>query len=223
VGLGVTIKGDWRPLLSAVEKELVANPTPLLKVFGLRVLREVDEIFRAQGKPAWAPLKPSTVSAKRQATGKASRGTKALAGLRSTFDMQISGPRQVTVFSTEPKAIFHEFGTKGPYEIRPKTAKALALPFLPGRDAGTGTARSGKAGKFSLSGLGRARATGRGSFTTPGGATKVAYSNVSFRVKVIHPGLPARRMLPTADQIIPILKREATAFIAHLTRKRAGG
>lgn len=220
-GAGIRITSDWRPTLSSVEQELFRNPTPLLKVWGVRMLREVDEIFRAQGKPPWAPLKPSTIAAKRQ--GKGSSGVKALAGLRNSFDFRITGPRQLTVFSTRPEAVFQEFGTKGPYEIRPKHAKALALPFLAGRDTGKGTAGTGRSGRHSLAGLGRAKATGRGSFTTASGATRVPTTNVSFFKKVIHPGLPARRMLPTIDRAVTILKAEAQAFIAHLTARRGGG
>lgn len=219
--MAVTVTNTATKLLIAVEREVLQQPAGLLKAWGLRTLREVDEIFRAQGKPPWAPLRPSTISAKRQ--GRGTGGPQALAGLRRSWDARQTGPRSVTVFNTNPIAGFHEDGTKGPYEIRPKHAKALALPFLPGRDAGKGTAGTGKAGRFSLSGLGRSRATGRGSFKGPSGGTKVPYSNVSFRRKVIHPGLPKRPMLPTPAQLIPILQREAAAFIAFVARKRGNG
>lgn len=205
-------------LLTAVEQAVFREPTALLKVLGLRMLREVDDIFRAQGKPTWAALKPSTVSAKRQ--GKGSGNPQALAGLRNTFDSYQTGPRQQTVYSKSPIAVFHEFGTKGPYEIRPKTAKALALPFLPGRDAGKGTAGTGKPGRFSLSGIG-GKATGRGSFATPAGI-RVPYSNVSFRRKVTHPGLPKRPLLPTPEQATPIIEKETAAFIRHKIAQAGG-
>jgi len=216
--MGVAFKSEWRPVLAEIE-QLTGSPRPVLKVMALRVLREVDEIFRAQGKPAWKPLQPSTIAAKRAPTNK-SRGVQALAGLRATFDYRITGDRSATVFSRDPRAIFHEFGTKGPYPIVARNAKALALPFLAGRDSGLGTAGTGKSGRFSLSGLGASRRNTRGSFQTPAGPTRVAYSNVSFRKRVMHPGLPVRRMLPTAEQAIGFLRTEVQAFLTHLRGRR---
>lgn len=217
---GIQFKNDATAVLRRVEAEVLSNPRPVLKAIGVRLLREVDDIFRAQGRPAWAPMKPSTVAGKRQ--GRGSGSPRLLAGLRNTFDMALTGAREVTVFTRDPRAMFHEFGTKGPYEIRPKTAKALALPFLPGRDSGKGTAGTGKAGRFSLSGLGRSRQREGGGFLTPAGAKRVAYTNVSFRKKVTHPGLPARPMLPSIARAQELVRREVEAFVAFIARKRGG-
>jgi hypothetical protein len=221
--MGVAISGlaATKGLMGDLARELIANPSPLLKVWGIRMVRETHDIIQSGGKPPWAPLAASTVSAKRQ--GKGSGGVKPLVGFRDDVDFRLSGDREVTIFIADRRAVFHEHGTKGPYEIKPKNAKALALPFLPGRDRGKGTSGSGKAGRFSLAGLGRATATGRGSFTTTGGAVRVPYTNVSFRKKVIHPGLKQRRLLPTEEQAIPLLQRETTAFVDHLVRRRSGG
>lgn len=181
------------------------NPQPLLKAWGLRTLAEVDRIFKERGRPRWKPLAQSTFIA--------NRGRAPLEGIRKTFDMQIAG-RQVSVFTNHPAAVFQEFGTKGPYEIKPKHAKALALPFLPGRDA-KGT-RGSRPGVHTKAGLGRSTRIRPSTFFKPGAGKSVAVSNVSFYAKVIHPGLPARRMLPTEKQMIPIL---AKLTIAVITRK----
>lgn len=195
----------------AQAEKLLGSPRPILKAFGVVALREVDLNFRAGGRPRWEPLRPSTIAAARQGKRPAGRGPQPLSGFRNTFDTSIAD-RTVAVFSRDPNTLFHEKGTRGPYEIRPKHAKALALPFLPGRDAGKGTSGTGKPGRFSLSGLGRSRRS-RGGFVTPGGRRKVATTNVAFYAKVIHPGLPARPMLPTADQLVPRLEAAATAIL----------
>lgn len=228
--MGIAIRGDGgvRSALLGVQ-DVLGRKEPLLKVLGLRVLREIDETFKAQGKPPWQPLKPSTIAAKRQGRGKG--GPQALSGLRNSFDLRVT-PNQAVVFSDRPEAVFHEFGTKGPYEIKPKAAKALALPFLPGRDAGKGSAGSGKAGRLSLAGLARStRINARGTVQVAAGATgrfakrvgkaAVPFTNVAFYKKVIHPGLPARPMLPTIQRASEILTEEARKFLEHLTRRRA--
>ncbi len=221
--MGIAIRGlaETQGLLGDVSRELLQNPTPLLKVWGIRMVRETTDIINQGGKPSWVSLRPSTIAAKRQ--GKGPGGVKPLIGFRDDVDFRLSGPREMTLFISDPRAVFHEFGTKGPYEIRPKNAKALALPFLPGVSAGKGTAGTGKAGTFSLGGLGRAKPTGRGSFVTAGGKTRVPNTNVSFRKKVIHPGLPVRRILPTEEQTVPLLERETTAFVDHLVNRRRNG
>lgn len=214
----ITIRGmgEVQAILNQA-RDAMGRREPILKAMGLRVLREVDETFRAQGKPRWEPLKPSTVAAKRQGKGKG--GPQALSGLRNSFDLTVSANRAV-VFSNRPEAVFHEFGTRGPYEIRPKQAKALALPFFAGRDSGGGTSGSGKSGRLSLAGLGRSRTVNARRTVQTSGGRKVPFTNVAFYTKVIHPGLPARRMLPTVDQAIPLLVEEGRKFLNHIIKRR---
>ena len=194
-------------------EELFKRPEPLLKVWGVSVLALIGQNFRVGGHPRWAPLKPSTLAARRQGKGKG--GGKPLentGALRQSFDFR-TGARQVTVFTNNPVAAFHEFGTHGPYEIRAKHGKALAIPTDP----------------MTLSGLGRSTPTGRGSFTLAAsgqkipkrlagrvGKTVVPFKSVIFRQKVTHPGLPARPMLPTPEQLVPALVRDADAFFAKV-------
>lgn len=192
---------DVAPLvqqLTAV-KTLAGSPAPLVKAWGTEVLAFVGETFRRGGQPAWKPLAASTVAARRQ--GKGSGPAQILrntGAYQRSFDLRTE-PTRAVVFSTSPIAPFQEFGTKGPYPIVPKNAKALALPFLPGRDAGKGTAGTGKAGRFSLAGI------GRGGKSRASGKKVAAYSNVSFRKKVMHPGLAKRPVFPTPAQIVPRL------------------
>lgn len=217
--------------------KVLGDRKPLLKALGVAMLREVDAIFKAGGKPAWAPLKPSTLFAKRLGKGSKASTSQPLSGLRNTFDILVENNR-VIVYTNSPVAKFHEFGTHGPYEIRPVRAKALALPFLPGRDAGGGLTGTGRAGRVSLAGLGRSsrRSTGGfvfhpvkgkkvpGRFAGRAGKPVVALTNVAFYTKVIHPGLPARPMLPTTEQAIPILRNAATLYmLTRVLPKLKGG
>src|SRR2546422_6794655 len=133
-------------------ERIIGTAEPLLKRFGVTILKEIDTNFRVGGRPAWKPLAAWTQAARRG--GKGGQILQNTGKLAKSFDF-VTEPHKLTVFSRSPLAIFHEIGTKGPYEIRPKHGKALALP----------------AGPYSLRGLGRARATGRGSFIVGKGAT----------------------------------------------------
>ena len=209
----------------AEAERLFGRPEPILKAFGVTVLGWIGDTFRAQGRPGWTPLRPRTLAARRQGKGAGSgRILQNTGKLRSSFDYRLTGDRRVTVFSSDPVAIFHEFGTKGPYIIRAKPGHFLALPGLEDRGDGTGRIK----GQKSLSGFGRGRSTGRGSFALPAnaphpraGKTAAPYKNVTFRQQVTHPGLPARPMLPTPEQITPKLT-EAAQKLIHLALTRHG-
>lgn len=220
-------------------EELLGRPEPILKAFGVVTLSWIGLNFREGGRPKWRPLTDWTLAGRREGRGKpgsraASQSAQPLQNngyLRNSFDFQIGG-RQTTIFSNSPVAHFHEFGTKGPYEIKPKHAKALALPFL---DRHTEGPRKGKVkGQYSLEGLGRSKPTGRGGFYLDKNATKhrahawragktvSPYKEIDFRLRVIHPGIPARPMLPRDEQIIPQLNMAAKRLIG-LTLQYGGG
>lgn len=206
-------------------ERLMGSPEPIMKGFQVVVLRKIDEIFRVGGLPKWKPLAPSTVSAKRQGNSKSGRGAGLpLQGLRDSWDSRIQGKR-LEAFSRRPESVFHEFGTKGPYEIRPRPGtKALALPAF-------GRQTEGKPGRFTLEGLQRSRkrkgsgfvfqpAPGRGSgrFAGREGKRVAPYSAIEFFKKVTHPGLVERRMTPTEEQIIPDLVKTAEFFVTRALR-----
>lgn len=196
--------------------QVLGRPQPLLKVWAVELLKDVQQTFRTGGRPAWTPLKPSTLAAKRVGRGSKRSTAQPLQSLARTFDAMATD-REAVVFSRSPVAGYHERGTRGPYEIRPRNAKVLAIPV----------------GPFTLAGLGRSAPTGRGSFTfvpAPGqrtprrfqgraGKAAVPFKDVIFRPKVTHPGLPARPMLPTVERIGPVLQRAGEAFLAHIAQR----
>lgn len=175
------------------------RPTPLLKAFGVVGLAEVSKNFRASGRPAWRPLKPSTVAGRR--AGK--RTTGSAQPLRNTGALErswdtILGDRYVEVFSRSPVAMFHEHGTKGPYVIRPKRRKVLAFPTAPTTFAGTTIATVRRERRIVTRGTGQPVLPAKG---------------VAFARHVTHPGLPQRRMTPTEVQLRPGLEAAARHFI----------
>lgn len=221
--------GDLARRIRSAE-ELLGRPDPILKAFGVVTLGWIGQTFRVGGRPKWKPLTDWTLAGRREGRGKpgsraASMSAQPLqnnGNLRNSFDFQISG-RSTTIFSNNPVAHFHEFGTKGPYEIKPKNAKALALPFLDRHKTGP---RAGKVkGQYSLAGLGRSKPNGRGGYILDRNAIKhhahaqragksvSPYKEVYLLLKVIHPGISARPMLPTDEQILPALDAAAKRLI----------
>jgi hypothetical protein len=121
----------------------------------------------------------------------------------------------------------HE-GTPGPYPIRPKVAKALALPWFKGLASTIAAPHVGRGeGHFSLAGLGRSRPTGRGGFVfrpAPGqrisprlagriGRTVQARKSLVFFGGVMHPGLPPRPLFPSDQAIYASLGDAARAYL----------
>ncbi len=193
-------------------QKLLGSTEPVLKLWRLVVLRDIAQTFRVGGQPAWAPLAPGTIAARRE--GKGDGGAKPLVrtggpgSLSHSFDGIVTGNR-LTIFSNNPIAPLMEFGTQ-PHDIEAKPGHVLAIPT----------------GPFTLAGLGKSRATGRGSFIfSPAGRRPpkrlrgregkavVPYASVIFRHKVHHPGTVPRPMLPAPDRIVPELNKQATAFI----------
>lgn len=203
-GVTLTVNaGDKR----AIEDQLarvtafIGSPRPLLKAWGLRTLKYIDDTFQAGGRPAWKPLQPRTLAGRRDA-GKGALTLQRNGDLRRSFKLLEEADLHVTLGSDEPTAVWQHYGTKGPYEIRAKHAKALAIPGL--------------GGAYSQRGFAGGRPTGRGSFTVGAGGTvrgrrpgqvAVPYTKVEFYQKVTHPGLPARPILPTEEQIVPELEK----------------
>ncbi len=204
---------DLAPLRRQVREvtKVLGSPEPLLRAFGVATLGFIGQTFREGGRPAWTPLRPSTVAQRRAGRGSGSaKPLQNTGALLRSFDLAVYATR-VVVFSQSKVGPWQHAGTRGPYPIRPKVAKALAW---------VGVGDGG--GQVSFSGLGRGRPTGRGSFVgTPkrGGRTviaKKAGASLVFAKGVMHPGLPARRILPTPEQITPVLVRTGDAFLRSL-------
>lgn len=223
-------------------ERLIGSPEPLLKKWGVIVEREIQQNFAQGGRPKWEPITPWT-RAGRRGTGDSARPLVDTGQLRSSFDHSISG-RKLIVFSTDPKAVWHEFGVAPRAEIRPKNAKALALPFLKAGNLSGGRAGPSIPGQFSLTGLQRSRSVRPGSrtvkfrpagiFGTSLGAkipkrlqgrvgkNVVPYKNIMF-VTVIKnwPGIPARPMLPVPEEIAPRLSQIARQELLRTLLARA--
>lgn len=194
---------------------LVRDTTPLMKRYAVQVIREIDENFRVGGRPAWKPLAASTINARRKGSSLPLHGNTGF--LARSWDSRIE-PRELVVFSKSPKSRFHQWGTRGPYEIRPKQpGGVLAIPT----------------GNYTKAGLAKSRPIGtRGTYQfNPGkrvprhlkgrtGLRVLPYKSLAFVKSVTHPGLPPRPMLPTNEQIIPKLLEITNQYIAEQLVKR---
>lgn len=193
-------------------QDVLESPRPVLAAMGTEVEAFIDQTFVAGGRPKWAPLKPSTLAGRRG--GKKASNSKPLQDngrLRASFEVKALTDNRVEVGSDDERAIWHHFGTN-PYDIVAGPGKVLAFPAVVTDISGFGLVE----GQRSLRGLTKARATGRGSFIVPKGrrvrgrkpgqAVLPFKGKLTFRHKVHHPGLPARRILPTPEQVTPRLK-----------------
>lgn len=193
VTIKVTLTGD-KEVYNILRRltRMDADKSVLYDRFGLQVLNWVDKQFQTQGGQGgspWPRLSPNTIAGRRKGSSRILQDT---GRLKTSFTHRVSG-RGVSVGTNVEYAPFHQFGTKGPYEIKPKNAKALAFKM-----AGGGSAV-------------------RASFSSR--ATKATYRKGDKYVivrSVMHPGLKARSMLPSAEQITPILLRTARNYIAEL-------
>lgn len=233
-------------------EQAIGRPEPLLRRWGVVAEQEIQKNFAAGGRPAWKPLTPWTLAGRRAGTGGNASGGRPLmdtGALRRSWDHSVSG-RELKVFSTDPKAPWHEFGVRPRAEIRAKNGKALALPALEGTAIRGGGGGGGEVigpsvvGQFSLAGLERSRAARPGSrtvvyqpvrrglfgiggrparrFAARVGETVVPYKNVWFRNVIRNwPGVPARPMLPRPQDIVPIFRRIAQAELLRALLRRA--
>mgnify|MGYP001593161020 CR=1 FL=1 len=192
------------PLAQQIERatQLFKSPEPLLMAWSKVVVQEIQENFRLQGKPArWQPLTPWTIAGRKirsrgkgaaavplQDTGKMRRGW-------NMHNVQISA-KQAIIFNPDPKQVFHEFGTRGPYPITAKNGKMLRLP----NPEGGVTERKRRNRNYNAT-----RQKGQNFYTPGKGFYSRHGSHVSdqyiFLPKVMHPGIPARPVLPEPRDI----------------------
>lgn len=204
--LNVTFKGQGLEHMRALIKTLIlSNSVSKQKIhdrIGIAVIGWIDKNFKAQGleKP-WAPLRPSTVFAKR----KAGVGTKALAGLRSWVTHKATAQQVIVGFPSESPAKFHHYGTKGPYEIRPKNKKVLRFLMPPFSNIATKNMRT--------------VLTPRPAGMPKVGMVKGNKQSWLFSTVVHHPGLPARPLLPSTHKAEEIAKVVIEDALAELIRK----
>ncbi len=108
---------------------------PVLEAMGEALVSVTKRAFNDPSlRPeAWAPIKNLNVDSagrQRAANGKfqSSSALKKSGALWQSIRITELTGDHVTVGTDRPYAGFQQFGTKGPYTIRPKTKKALAWP-----------------------------------------------------------------------------------------------
>lgn len=138
--------------------------TELNRRMGIQALNWIKENFESQGGlvGGWTGLRPNTIASRRGGSSKILQDS---GDLRKSFTISSVDAEKVVVGSADPKALWHERGTK-PYVILPKNSRFLVFNVAEAESQGW--------------------------------AWRVTGSNVVFAKKVKHPGLVARRMLPTA-------------------------
>lgn len=204
VSLKIDLKGlpQMRNLLRNYAQAIGGGRAELHMRFGIQALNWINENFRAQGgllvTGPWAKLRPNTVAGRRRGSSLILQDTGA-AGLKGSYQMNFDSQKAV-VGSADPKALWHGKGTKGPYDIYPRNAKALAFPAAgPFSSVATKKLRTSKV-KFSFSSIATRR-------------TYRAGQNFILAKHVVHPGLPARRMLPIERELLPRLLRTSINFL----------
>jgi phage gpG-like protein len=142
----------------------------------------INKNFQTEGGlvGGWAPLRPGTLANRRKGSGRILQDT---GELRQSFVPRWTS-ESATVGSPLKRALWHEKGTR-PYIIKPKRAGGvLVFNTASGIRVKTKRLVTGKTIRL----------------PSATGTSKV------FTRLVHHPGLPARRMLPTADE--PLLMRD---------------
>lgn len=170
------------------------TPEALLGQAADRVVREIDDTFRREGRfgEQWAPLSPGTIEGRRKSSSAPLQDT---GRLRQSFvrGQPIRRTRSsVTIGTNLDYAEFHEKGV-GPFgPIVPRRAKALTIPSPGGPAKFTKGRLKGKRGYF---------------------AKRVA----------VHPGIPARPMIPTEPRAEMITRAAIVATIERILRKHGAG
>ena len=164
--------------------------------YAIRGLQWVDDNFRQEGAltgTRWRPLSDNTVAARRQGSRTILQNN---GGLRQSF-VKTSDSTQATVGSALQVAQWQHEGTKGPYPIVAKNARALAFVV----------AGAGIKVKSSFS-------------STVTKRTYIKGTNLLITQKVMHPGLVARPMLPDENnqEFIDDLIQTTENFIEEMQK-----
>ena len=198
IGIKVDIRGARAVanLMRRVRGLVDDNRQELHLRWGIRTLNWVTRNFAAEGAltgAPWAKLSQNTIAGRRKGSSRVLQNT---AELKNSFTLNATST-EVSVGTEKEYALFHEFGTKGPYPITPKKPGGfLAFAHTLGTPLRKGTY---------LPSAERTFAKG-----TP----------FAFSKGVEHPGLPARRMLPKREEILPDILRTTVNYLNELkTRK----
>ncbi len=196
VSIQISLTGD-KALRDTIQRitQAAGDRTELHRRFGIQLLNWIDRNFRQEGaltgRP-WAKLSPNTIAGRRKGSSRILQDT---GGLKSSFTERHDA-NGVRVGTAKEISLYHQFGTR-PYEIRPKNAKALAFTMAGG----------GRAVKAAFSSINTKRTFRKG-------------QKLTFAKFVNHPGLVARPMLPTEEQVVPILITTARNYLNEIIGKK---
>lgn len=181
--------------------------TELHRRFGVQAIKWINENFQQSGglleDGPWQRLSENTIAGRRKGSNKILMNNGLL---RQSFNFQATST-EVRVGSASKVALFHEEGTEGPYEIKPRNKKSLAFPVS------ARFARFAQTTTFN-SGTGISRTRKRATRATRAAALRSARfgtghiragQDIVHAAKVIHPGLVKRRMLPRESELMPRL------------------
>jgi len=140
VSAGIEITVDTAQLRVAIDKIIAAmGLDTLLSLIGKRQLAWIDQNFKDQGtENKWKALRPNTVVGRRMGSSSILQD-KGL--LKNSFTDVVIGDA-VHVGTANQISKYHQDGT-APYDIRPKTKRALAFMTVGGRIARRGVHHPG--------------------------------------------------------------------------------
>lgn len=229
ISASITVKGmrEVQRMLLRVTQSAASHGgrTGLHARFAILATRWIDRNFQSEGVMTgtpWARLKPMTVMGRRKGS---SRVLQDKGLMRASFHPQwddkaarVGNPMKISEYHEKGTGTF---GPKGqPYIIEPKPGgKALAWkvagPLMGATVSGLTFFRSAEVGKKFGKGFSSLR-------------TKTTYKrgeNIVFARRVIHPGVPIRRMLPRMGEptLMPELLRAALNYVKEQERAREQG
>lgn len=202
----------------------VKDRTKMMRKIGTVVDKWIDTNFAAEGaEHRWPRLAASTVFARTKGRGVGGAGILKDRGiLRASHSFNATADKVVVGFPQGSTAEYHHFGTN-PYTIRPHNASGvLAFPFPmwmnPGqRVGGANVIVRRRAGSPNRGVVTQKRARQLG-YTIPKGKGKVQAMMVTRKVN--HPGLVARKLLPSiplAEQIVHDTARDYVQSVIDKT------
>jgi phage gpG-like protein len=184
------------------------------KRFAVKLQQWSDLNFRRGGSPRWKPLSPNTIAQRRQGSSLALRDRGQLQqSMQTAYDGTAAN-----LYSRDKRSAWHHYGT-GPYIIRPKNGKFLAFQVA----GGVGNAMFGVRNTIAIT-----RTTRGGKRQTKNvkvfgyrGIGPGEAGNAMFVREVHHPGLTARPLLPSREQVWSEIDpvKIAGDFIQEVTKR----
>lgn len=201
IGIRIQLKGLQETVaklnvLAQMGADAGGSKTELHRRYGIQAMKWIDENFKTEGglleDGKWEELSDNTVAARRKGSRLILQDT---GTLRPSFGYQATST-EVRIGSPSKLALFHNEGTRGPYEIAPKNKLALAFVVAEGGRKVTRKLAQQSA-RF-----------GTGHLRVNQGAIVVK--------SVIHPGLSPRRMLPNENELLPRLVKTTENWLLQL-------